>query len=510
MKRNRVLKKTAVMALTASLVFAAAGCIRSVNAETYKTVKGVTEGNYEVSTEHRGSAGFHVEGNHVDMTNFSFDADPGLKVEAYINETDLVYTQVLIRDDENIIQNIADGHYPEIFTRENAADEFNTIYQQVFGAGDMPVTEKNVLLDRGVMYVKVTLTDGLMFLFAKEETDQYAMVAVTTDEYGSLDIINAAFDALNDESAPEAEEQPIEEQPGGEGTDEAEDAVVPEEDTETIYVYPVYSHETDDPFYAPACQYIMETCGPLFDPEDIMIPVVDILRVDDSDPEDILVWGNYRVYNYALRGTTLMTRSGGNFPGIIHMRKDGDSYTGVSMDLVEDGERNGESVKEIFGVDDELMKAYTESAENEELTEEAIRWYREDSGLDIEAYEDYGWDPHFLDPEADTEAEYPDLAGKWVADGAEMEIKNPDEGNVYEVMICVNREEGSKLRFEIYGEYEFSTGALYYWDGSVTLESDDGSEDFGNDAEGYLGLEDDGTIAWYSANDDAEIWFRRA
>ena len=44
----------------------------------------------------------------------------------------------------------------------------------------------------------------------------------------------------------------------------------------------------------------------------------------------------------------------------------------------------------------------------------------------------------------------------------------------------------------------------------MTVESEDGTADEGNDAEGYLGLEEDGTIAWYSANHDTEIWLERA
>ena len=500
-----VTKKMAAVIIAACMAFTMAGCVKSVSASAYKTVNGVTEGNYEVSTDDKGSASFDVDGNHVEMTNFSFDADPELKVQAEIHEEDLVFAQVLVHDDESIMQNISDGLYSEVFTQENAAALFNDIYQKTLGGTDEPVTDENVTIDRGVLVTGLNLTDGQMFLMAKEGTNQFISIAATTAEYGSQDIIDAAFDTLKDESEPAAEEDPIEEE-----TAEAEDAVVPEEDTETIYEYPVYSHETDDPFYAPACQYIMENCGSQFDPEEIMIPVVDILRVDDSNPEDILVWGNYWVYNYALRGTTLMNRSGGNFPGVIHMQKDGDTYTAFAMDLVEDGSDYDSSVKKLFGVDDELMEAFANSTEDHDLYMDTLRWYRDDTGLDIEASQDFGWDPELLDPDAEAEFEYPDLAGTWVTDGVEMEIKNPDEGNVYDVVISVEQDDGNILRFDLFGEYEFSTGALYYWDSSMTVESEDGTADEGNDAEGYLGLEEDGTIAWYSANHDTEIWLERA
>ena len=499
-------KKMMAVLLPACIVFTMAGCTRSVSAAAYKTVNGVTEGNYEVSTDDKGSASFDVHDNHVEMTNFSFDADPSLKVEAEIEEEDLVYTQVLVHDGESIMQNVADGLYPEVFEQEGAADQFNTIYQIVLGGSDEPFTEDIISLESGVLVGALNLTDGQMFLLAKEGTNQFISVAATTAEYGSQDIIDAAFDSLKDESAAEAEEELFDD----EEMAEAEDAVIPEEDTETIYEYPVYSHETDDPFYAPACQYIMETCGSQFEPEEIMIPVVDILRVDDSDPEDILVWGNYWVYNFALRGTTLMNRSGGNFPGIIHMKEDGDTYTGFDMDLVESGSDYDSSIEELFGVDDELRNAFAESTESYDLFMETLRWYRDDTGLDIEASQDFGWDPDLLDPDEDAEFEYPDLAGTWVADGVEMEITNPDEGNVYGVVVNVEQDDGSNLRFDLFGEYEYSTIALYYWDGTMTVESEEGTADEGNDAEGYFDLMSDESIIWYSANHDTEVLLERA
>ena len=196
---NRGMKKLAAMGVAASMVLTVVGSAGSVFAESYgyETVNGVTEGNYEYSTEDMGSASFNVEGNHVDMTNFSFDADESLLVEAQINEEDLVYTQVYVQDEDfNVMQNLADGHYPEVITQDNAADVLNTVYQTVFGASDAPITTEALDFDNGVMYIRLTLTDGEMFLFAKEGTDQYAVVAVTTDQYGSQDIVYAAFNAL--------------------------------------------------------------------------------------------------------------------------------------------------------------------------------------------------------------------------------------------------------------------------------------------------------------------------
>ncbi len=206
MKRNQVMATMAGMALAAVMVFTMAGCTKTVSAAAYKTVNGVTEGNYEVSTDDKGSASFNIEGNHVELTNFTFDADPALKVEAEINEEDIVFTHVYVHDDESVMQNVADGLYREPFTKENAAKEFNTLYKAVFGATDEPVVDENVNLADGLLVTGMNLTDGQLFILAKEGTNQFIMIAATTMEYGSQDLIDTAVAALEGETAPAAEE----------------------------------------------------------------------------------------------------------------------------------------------------------------------------------------------------------------------------------------------------------------------------------------------------------------
>ena len=208
------MKTLTAMALAGTMVLTMAGCAKNVKAETsgYTTENGVTEGSWEVTTDDKGSASFNVEGNHVEMTNFAFDADDSLMVMAEINEEndeDLVFTHVVVHDGENSAQNIADGHYPEAITQENVATAFNALFRVVLGGTGDPIAAEDVILDRGVLFLKGNLSDGQFFLFAKEGTDQYILVAVTTDEYGSQDIVNGAFDALNAEGAAEASEDPI-------------------------------------------------------------------------------------------------------------------------------------------------------------------------------------------------------------------------------------------------------------------------------------------------------------
>ena len=292
-----------------------------------------------------------------------------------------------------------------------------------------------------------------------------------------------------------------------EETEEAAEAIVPEENTETFYVYPAYSHETDDPYYGAVCRIAMEEFGSNFEPEDIMLPVPNILREDDSDPEDIKIWGYYEIFNYALRGTTLMTQSYGAYPGLIHLKEENGSYALASLDMVKDGNLYDESAKEIFGVDDELLSAFQNIGEEKDKNLlDTINWYKEDTGIDIEAYEDFGWDPVSVETGEVIKVDYPDLAGTWKADGAEMNITDPADNSIYDVTISVEREDESPMEYTLSGQYEVSTNTLYYWEGWVTQDT----EYVGSGASGYISIEEDGTLLWKNADTGESKSFEKA
>ena len=73
------------------------------------------------------------------------------------------------------------------------ATEFNVLYQAIFGATDEPVIDENVHFEQGVLYTGLELTDGQLFILAKNESDEFILVAVTTEEYGSQEIVDLAY-----------------------------------------------------------------------------------------------------------------------------------------------------------------------------------------------------------------------------------------------------------------------------------------------------------------------------
>ena len=105
-----------------------------------------------------------------------------------------------------------------------------------------------------------------------------------------------------DEEPEQAEEEPAEEAEisSAEEPENAEDAA-----QETPF----------DAYNDAIADYLLSEAGADYEPADASLPVIDIFKIDDEDPEDIKVWGRFWLMNYNLRGTTLMNRSGGEYPG---------------------------------------------------------------------------------------------------------------------------------------------------------------------------------------------------
>ena len=276
--------------------------------------------------------------------------------------------------------------------------------------------------------------------------------------------------------------------------------------------YPRFDHAFEDPYTGAICDYLIDECAPGYAPAEITLPLADILRIDDSDPEDIKAWGLFWIENFNLRGTTLMSMSGGAHHGLVHLKKAGDGYEVTSMDVLEDGSDYDRSVKEIFGTDDELLTAFEAAGEDRtDLLAEAAVWYSEDTGIEIMAYEEYGWDPVAVKDPDDFFPEYPDLGGTWATEDGDvtMEIEDPGEGSVFHTVVSEPKDDGSTLVYDLYVRYEMSTNTLYYWQGFVSSEADGDSEDLSTEAEGTLELNEDNTILWTDQYGDRELTFIR-
>ena len=166
---------------------------------------------------------------------------------------------------------------------------------------------------------------------------------------------------------------------------------------ESVEVEPdsgAYGYAGADPAEAAIYKYMVEEVGKNFDKADASIPTVAIVNVDDSNPDEVIVYGDFWVDNYNINGDTLECVSGGNFPGVMHLAKYFDGYVVASFDQVEDGANFEPSAKELFGENyDAFMKVYSDDEARAELRKATVSDYVRLNSLEVTQFQDYGWDP---------------------------------------------------------------------------------------------------------------------
>ena len=139
-------------------------------------------------------------------------------------------------------------------------------------------------------------------------------------------------------------------------------------------------------------RYLVEEIGKHYEKADHCVPFHSIVGVDESNAEDILVWGDFWLFNYNQSGDTLKTASGGNHPGLMHLRQTESGYEVTAFDQVADGADNIPSAKKIFGDKfDAFQAVQSDDQKREELRAEVLSKYVKEHKLDVTMYQDYGW-----------------------------------------------------------------------------------------------------------------------
>ena len=138
--------------------------------------------------------------------------------------------------------------------------------------------------------------------------------------------------------------------------------------------------------------YLVNVIGKNYAEAEYCIPCPILVSTDDGNKEDVLVWGDFWVFNYDLSVDTLKTVSGGNHPGLMHLKKTANGYEVTAFDAVEDGAGNLESAKRIFG---DKFDSYQEISSLQEKREDMrLRLtadYVKEHGLSATMLQDYGW-----------------------------------------------------------------------------------------------------------------------
>ena len=140
-------------------------------------------------------------------------------------------------------------------------------------------------------------------------------------------------------------------------------------------------------------KYLTETIGGQYLGGDICVPFHDYVAVDETNAEDIQVWGDFWVINYNVVGDTLKALSGGNHPGKMHVKMDKDGHFEVTgFDPVGDGADFQPTAEAIFGdkVAD-FQAAQADQEKRERIRGEVLAGVVKKYDLDVKLYQDYGW-----------------------------------------------------------------------------------------------------------------------
>ena len=133
-----------------------------------------------------------------------------------------------------------------------------------------------------------------------------------------------------------------------------------------------FEYTGNDPYVAAICEWLLGTKAEMYAPGEVAIPCPVILEVDDSDPEDILIWGSFDLHWYNLRNTTLFCVSGGSHPGLIHLQEADGLFSVTDFNAVGDGTDYSVDVERIFGMREGLLARF----ENSYAEAEAVRLSR--------------------------------------------------------------------------------------------------------------------------------------
>ena len=150
--------------------------------------------------------------------------------------------------------------------------------------------------------------------------------------------------------------------------------------------------EVENSFSSAIDRYLADSIGNHYAKGEYCVPIHSFVDIDEQNAEDILVWGDFWVFNYNQVGDTLKCVSGGSHPGLMHVRQTENGFEVTAFDQVEDGSRYLSSAKEIFGDKfDDFQGINSDEQKREKLRAEVLADYVKKHGLSATLYQDYGW-----------------------------------------------------------------------------------------------------------------------
>ena len=170
-------------------------------------------------------------------------------------------------------------------------------------------------------------------------------------------------------------------------------------DYDEWYILPEYVYCGDDPIENAITNYVLANNYHYEMKASVAIPAFCIFmsEVDENDADMIKVYGNYWLFTYDRIDNTLECMSGGEAPGVMYVKKNGNEYVVDHFEQVRDGSYHTDDIKAICNGNKSLEDQFFGSSDAMTTSRTyTIKKYVEMFDLDIDSYHDYGWDPVML------------------------------------------------------------------------------------------------------------------
>lgn len=125
----------------------------------------------------------------------------------------------------------------------------------------------------------------------------------------------------------------------------------------------------------------------------VEIPTPYVVEIDDSDKNDIKIYGDFYIYGYNMNGTIFNMKNGGSYPGCYHLKDDNGNVSVVNKEFAEDGSNNWSSLVKICGGDETLAKEINNvvDEDGEKTRIDYVKMYANANKLRVSGIKDYGW-----------------------------------------------------------------------------------------------------------------------
>ena len=152
--------------------------------------------------------------------------------------------------------------------------------------------------------------------------------------------------------------------------------------------------QEEETTYFPAIhRYLVDSISSQYAEADIRVPLPTVVAVDESNGEDIKVWGEFWVMNFNQAGDTLKLVSGGSHAGLMHIRQTDKGYTVTGFEQVGDGSLFVKTAKQIFGDKyDAFVAVYSDHEKRNRHHEQQLSEYVKKHHLTATMYQDNGQD----------------------------------------------------------------------------------------------------------------------